>query len=234
MDRARRPYRSGNAPVPRARSGNSPAAPLGQLRSRERAAPHLQSTALQSSDARPVRCSSHCGPDRGSRGVVGDKDHSEAARQATPASNPPTGSLRAGLTATLHLVTRMLGLCPGKAAGYGLDRLRIRRGARDHSGGGFDCAGPAGLDEPCASDHEGVIRRCRTAGRGCAQDRGGMPEASITGRGRKLVEPLRDSGAIGCIAFERLLTAPRNAIDPFFPPQPWKHALFSIENRLCD
>ena len=79
---------------------------------------------------------------------MGDKDHSEAARQATPASNPPTGSLRAGLTATLHLVTRMLGLGPGKAAGCGLDRLRIRRGARDHSGGGFDCAGPAGLEEP--------------------------------------------------------------------------------------
>jgi hypothetical protein len=37
---------------------------------------------LRSNGARPVRCSSHCGPDRGSRGVVGDKDHSEAAHQA--------------------------------------------------------------------------------------------------------------------------------------------------------
>ena len=36
-----------------------------------------------------------------------------------------------------------------------------------------------------------------------------MPEASIAGRGRKLVEPSRDSGAIGCSGdFERLLTAP--------------------------
>jgi hypothetical protein len=96
---------------------------------------------------------------------VGDKDHSEAARQATPASNPPTGSLRAGLTATLHLVTRMLGLGPGKAAGCGLDRLRIRRGARDHSGGGFDCAGSTSVEEPLPLDHKGVIGTWRAPGR---------------------------------------------------------------------
>ncbi len=33
-----------------------------------------------------------------------------------------------------------------------------------------------------------------------------MPVASVAGRGRMLVEPLRDGGALG--RFERLLTAP--------------------------
>jgi hypothetical protein len=101
------------------------------------------------------------------------------------------------MTATLHLVTRMLGLGPGKAAGCGLDRLRIRRGARDHSGSGFDCAGPTSVEEPLPLDYRGVIGRWRASGRRCTQDAAGMSEASVAGRRGKLVKPLRDGGVIG-------------------------------------
>src|SRR3954451_8760051 len=53
------------------------------------------------------------------------------------------------------LMRRPWGTGPGKAASCGLDRLRIRRGARDHSSGGFDCAGPTSVEEPLPLDHKG-------------------------------------------------------------------------------
>ena len=89
---------------------------------------------------------------------------------------------------------------PGETAGCSLDRLRIRRCGRDHSGGGFDFLGPAGVDEPLDLGHEGVIGTWRAPGGRCAQDAGGMPVTSVTGRRRDLVKPLRDGGAIGRIS----------------------------------